>query len=170
MLHPVRECPPAHALRLRAWALALFVLLAAAPLGRASDDLATNPLPGGQTPLGHFDERDGESLYRTICQGCHMPDARGAQGAGAYPALAANPKLAAAAYPAAMVLGGRRGMPAFGGSLDDEQIANVVNYVRSHFDNHYADTYTAKDVAGLRASLSSPPLTAEPHAVPIARP
>ena len=42
-----------------------------------------------------FMYRDGEHLYRAICQGCHMADGKGAQGAGAYPALAANPRLAA---------------------------------------------------------------------------
>jgi mono/diheme cytochrome c family protein len=106
-------------------------------------------------PLGHFDQHGGENLYRAICQGCHMPDARGAQGAAQYPALAANPRLATAAYPAAMVLAGRRAMPPLGGSLSDEQIAEVVNYVRSHFDNRYADTITPDEVERLRASLTS---------------
>jgi mono/diheme cytochrome c family protein len=101
-------------------------------------------------------QRDGATLYRAICQGCHMPDARGAQGAGMYPALAANPKLASAAYPALTVLQGRHGMPALGDSLTDEQISEVVNYVRSHFDNHFTDSVTSADVARLRTSLSSP--------------
>jgi mono/diheme cytochrome c family protein len=83
-----------------------------------------------------------------------MPDARGARGAGMYPALAANPKLTSAAYPALTVLQGRRAMPAFGDSLSDEQVAEVVNYVRSHFDNHFADTIKSEDVARLRASQS----------------
>ena len=74
-------------------------------------------------------------------------------GAGMYPALAANPKLASAAYPALTVLQGRRGMPGFADSLSDDQVAEVVNYVRSHFDNHYADSMTPDDVARLRASL-----------------
>lgn len=114
------------------------------------------PSQGGAfAPLGHFVESDGAALYRAICQGCHMPDARGARGAGIYPALAANPKLASAAYPALTVLQGRRGMPAFGDSLSDAQIAEVVNYVRSHFDNRYANALSAEEVARLRATLSS---------------
>ena len=39
-----------------------------------------------------FLQRDGEAIYRAICQGCHMPGGQGAIGAGAYPALAANPQ------------------------------------------------------------------------------
>jgi mono/diheme cytochrome c family protein len=108
--------------------------------------------PGSFTAGGQFSHRDGATLYRAICQGCHMPDARGAQGAGMYPALAANVRLASADYPAMTVLRGRHGMPPFGDYLSDAQIAAVVNYVRSHFDNHFADVLTAVDVAKLRAS------------------
>jgi mono/diheme cytochrome c family protein len=104
---------------------------------------------------GKFIHTDGAVLYRAICQGCHMPDARGAKGAGEYPALAANPKLAAAAFPATRVLAGWLGMPSFAVNLSDDQIAAVVNYVRTHFDNHYTDTLTAADVARLRASLET---------------
>ena len=141
--HLVSRCPMA----------LLLILLQSSP-GRADDSIPLS-LPGGLTPLGQFDQQGGENLYRAICQGCHMPDAHGAQGAGAYPALAANPRLASAAYPAARVLAGRGAMPAFAASLSDQQVADVVNYVRSHFDNRYADTLTPDDVARLRASMSS---------------
>ena len=53
-------------------------------------------------------QRDGEVIYRTVCQGCHMPDAQGAVGAGTYPALAADAKLAEAEYPVLVVLKARR--------------------------------------------------------------
>jgi hypothetical protein len=43
----------------------------------------------------------------------------------------------------------------FGDSLSDAQIAEVVNYVRSHFDNRYANALSAEEVARLRATLSS---------------
>jgi len=43
-------------------------------------------------------QRDGEVVYRTVCQSCHMAAMQGAVGAGAYPALANDPKLAAAGY------------------------------------------------------------------------
>jgi mono/diheme cytochrome c family protein len=140
--------------RLSGRAAALLLMLALAAPARAGDEAVGLVLPG-QMPLGHFDQHGGENLYRAICQGCHMPDARGAQGAGMYPALAANPKLASSAYPALTVLQGRRGMPPFAESLSDEQIAEVVNYVRSHFGNSFTDNVTPGDVARLRDSLSS---------------
>ena len=51
-----------------------------------------------------FTMQGGEAVYRNVCQGCHMADAKGATGAGSYPALAANPRLAEAGYVVAMVL------------------------------------------------------------------
>ena len=99
---------------------------------------------------GKFPQQTGEELFKNICQGCHMPDAKGATGAGTYPALATNPRLAAAVYPITVVLHGQRAMPPFGESLNDEQVANVINYVRSHFGNHYKDQVTANAVKARR--------------------
>ena len=131
------------------------------------DELPVFSPPGTILVTGHFIHRDGETLYRSICQGCHMPDARGAQGAGMYPALAENPKLASAAYPIALVLGGRHGMPPFADSLTNEQIAEVVNYVRAHFGNAYPDRVTPDDVQRMRPSLAPPAAqTCEPHPPP----
>lgn len=94
----------------------------------------------------HFDEQSGETLFQGICQGCHMPGGQGAQGAGHYPALAENPRLGAAAYPIYMVSNGNGGMPSFKEYLSDAQIADVVNYVRTHFGNYYSDTVSVQDV------------------------
>ncbi|TWB73375.1 cbb3-type cytochrome c oxidase subunit III [Nitrospirillum amazonense] len=98
----------------------------------------------------HFGQKDGAALYQAICQGCHMPDAKGATGAGTYPALAGNPNLEAAGYPVAMVVHGQKAMPPIGEFLDDDQVAAVVNYVRTHFGNHYTDAVTAADVKAAR--------------------
>ena len=68
----------------------------------------------------------GQQIFTHICQGCHMADAKGAVGAGHYPALASNPKLASAAYPVVMVMNGRGAMPAFGPLLSDAQVADVT--------------------------------------------
>lgn len=92
----------------------------------------------------------GEQIYTQICQGCHMPDAKGAVGAGRYPALAGDGKLASAAYPAVMVMNGRGNMPAFGPMLTDAQVADVVNYVRTHFGNAYTDSLKPDDVKVFR--------------------
>jgi mono/diheme cytochrome c family protein len=48
------------------------------------------------------------------------------------------------------VLHGQRAMPPFGESLNDEQVANVINYVRSHFGNRYKDPVTAEAVKARR--------------------
>jgi mono/diheme cytochrome c family protein len=98
----------------------------------------------------HFDARDGETLYRSVCQGCHMPQGQGAVGAGTYPELAADPRLAAAAYPAMLVLNGSGAMPGFAAMMDDEQVANVVNYLRTHFGNAYADAISTEQVRQMR--------------------
>lgn len=132
-------------------AMAILCGIGAAP-SHAGDELPPFSPPGSFTAGGQFSHRDGATLYRAICQGCHMPDAQGAQGAGMYPALAANVRLASADYPVVTVLRGRHGMPPFGDYLSNAQVAEVVNYVRSHFDNHFADALTAADVAKLRAS------------------
>lgn len=99
---------------------------------------------------GKYSQQTGEDLFKNICQGCHMPDAKGAIGAGAYPALASNPRLAAPIYPITVVLHGQRAMPSFGEALSDEQIANVLNYVRTHFGNRYRDQITPTAVSARR--------------------
>jgi mono/diheme cytochrome c family protein len=95
---------------------------------------------------GAFPQVSGEDVFKGICQGCHMPDAKGAVGAGRYPALAGDTNLAVAGYPVGIVLHGQKAMPWFSDYLSDEQVANVVNYVRTHFGNNYADKVTAADV------------------------
>lgn len=97
-----------------------------------------------------YPAQGGEDLFRDLCQGCHMPDATGAIGAGAYPALAHNPHLSAAIYPMTVVLHGQRAMPPFDDSLSDTQVANVINYVRTHFGNQYKDRVTPAMVAAQR--------------------
>lgn len=129
-------------------------LCCAMPVHAQSSDNAAHP--GGS--LG---SATGETIFRSICQGCHMPDARGAKGAGTYPALAGNPRLVSPQYMAAVILNGRRDMPAFasGGVVEDRflddarltdaQIADVINYIRMHFGNQYGDRISASDVAAL---------------------
>ncbi len=135
----------------RAFALAGFALSIVGAVAPLHADEAPPPFsPRVSVFFSPFAHRDGQTIFRAVCQGCHMPDAKGATGAGSYPALAANPKLASAAYPALTVLRGRHGMPAFADYLDDAQVAEIVNYVRTHFDNHYADALSADDIKKLR--------------------
>lgn len=110
----------------------------------------STPAPAAEeAPLslsGEFEHRDGKVLFQAICQGCHMSQGQGAQGGGAYPALAGNPRLAAAAYPIYVVTNGQGGMPSFKEYLDDEQIAAVVNFVRTNFGNQYTDMVSVENV------------------------
>jgi mono/diheme cytochrome c family protein len=41
-------------------------------------------------------------------------------------------------------------MPPLGEMMNDDQIAAVVNYVRTHFGNNYQDAVTAADVKAVR--------------------
>jgi mono/diheme cytochrome c family protein len=136
--------------------VALAILLLTPVCSRGDEPPPLSP-PGSFFAPGQFIHRDGATLYRAICQGCHMADARGAQGAGMYPALAANVKLASAPYPVLTVLNGRHGMPPLGAYLSDTQVAEVVNFVRTHFDNHYTDAVTPGDVAKLRPPSGATP-------------
>ncbi|MBR0751342.1 cytochrome c [Bradyrhizobium jicamae] len=97
-----------------------------------------------------FVEMTGEELFANVCQGCHMPDALGASGAGTYPSLAANKNLESPGYPIGLIVNGRRGMPPFGDMMTDGQVAAVVNYVRTHFGNNFTDAVTARDVQDVR--------------------
>ena len=97
-----------------------------------------------------FVEKSGEELFANVCRGCHMADGRGATGAGTYPSLAGNKNLEAGGYPVTVVVNGQRGMPAFGAMMSDDQVAAVVNYLRTHFGNDYKDAVTAEDVKTVR--------------------
>lgn len=136
---------------------ALSVALGVAALFLVLNAYADSPLFTSRETLGSL---NGEQIYAHICQGCHMPGGQGAVGAGTYPKLAANKKFVSWAYVALTVLDGRNGMPPFGfptgrgmGSgpahLSDAQIAEVVNYVRSHFGNGYKAEVTAEQIAAL---------------------
>ena len=79
-----------------------------------------------------------------------MPDGKGAQGAGHYPALADNPAVETVPSVIVNVLHGRRGMPSFGDVMNDDQVAAVVNYTRTHFGNRFAGSVTPSQVRSLR--------------------
>ena len=125
---------------MRGFAIALTVLSALPAAAQETPDFRGAP----------FTMQGGEAVYRGVCQGCHMADAKGAAGAGSYPALADNSRLAGARYVLTMVMNGHRGMPPFRGHFTNAQIADVVNYVLSHFGNSYKDQVQAADVQALR--------------------
>jgi mono/diheme cytochrome c family protein len=111
----------------------------ASPVGADADAAASD-----------FSGPAGEELYMTVCAACHMPDGKGAQGAGFYPALAGNVRLRAGTYPAYVVVNGMNGMPPLGADMTDQQVADVVNYVRTHFGNDHRDAVLPGQVSALR--------------------
>jgi mono/diheme cytochrome c family protein len=132
----------------------LLFLCIAAPgaLVQADDALFTST-----AGIGNW---NGQQIYEHICTSCHMTGGQGAVGAGFYPKLSGDQKLVSWEYAAITVLNGRNGMPPFGlppdqaqqtraVQLNDAQVADVVNYVRSHFDNKFKPSITAKQVAAL---------------------
>jgi len=129
-----------------AWAAAL-LLLSALPAFAQARDLGA----GAMARPGDYSFVGGQAVYAHVCQSCHMADAMGAQGAGAgYPALAKNPRLAEAGYPVSVILYGQKAVLPLGGLLSDQQIADVVNYVRTDFGNRYKDKVSAADVKSQR--------------------
>ena len=107
---------------------------------------------------------DGQEIYMTRCLSCHMTNGEGVPGV--------FPPLAGAEYVTGdkgrlirMVLNGLGGeitvkgttysgmMPPWGGALNDEQMAEVLTYVRSNFGNE-ADAVTADEVKRVRAHTS----------------
>lgn len=135
-------------MRTRFFAILTAAYLCSNPAARA--DTAQDM---GEDAMGRklsFAFRGGEAIYSNVCQACHMARAQGAAGAGRYPALAKNAKLEEKGYPLAVVTHGQKGMPAFNALLSDQQIADVINYVRSHFGNNYADKVTPAEVKSQR--------------------
>jgi mono/diheme cytochrome c family protein len=120
----------------------LFALLALPAAAQAPDPAFANP--------ARFMHRDGAALYAAVCAGCHMPNGRGAQGAGAFPALADNPRLDPPTWLLTVIVQGRHGMPPLGALLDDAQIAAVAAYVRQSFGNAHRDPVTAEEVRAVR--------------------
>jgi len=129
-------------LRLGSTLAMILLVTTSAAFGQSTASFSTTPF--------RFTEPDGEAIFRNVCAGCHMPDGRGATGAGAYPSLIRNAKLEAAGYPLLLVVSGRKAMPAFGPAMTDAQIAAVVNYVRGNFGNAYTDKVSADDVKAAR--------------------
>ncbi len=131
---------------MRATTVAALLIFSAAPAWAQARD----PGVGAMGRPGDYSFQGGAAVYSHVCQACHMADAKGAVGAGAYPALANNPKLAEAGYPVSVILHGQKAMLPLGNLLTDQQVADVVNYIRTGFGNKYKGTVSAADVKAAR--------------------
>jgi mono/diheme cytochrome c family protein len=103
--------------------------------------------PAVAAPKAPAAPHPGAEVYQNVCQACHMANAMGAVGAGRITALAKNPNLQYPEYPISVVTGGKGAMPWFRGQLTDQQIADVIEYVRGNFGNRYKGKVTAAMVA-----------------------
>jgi len=103
-----------------------------------------------------FTEQGGAELFGNVCAACHQLDAKGAVGAAAYPPLAGDKKLVSADFMLTVLFTGLRGMPPLGRMMSDEQVADVVNYVRTHFGNSYAGAISAAQVSAARRRTTTP--------------
>ena len=126
---------------------ALLSLMPQTTLAQSAADIS--PDPTFSTGF-KFAEQSGESLFKSVCQACHMPNGEGATGAGSYPSLANDPALGDYGYPVYVVVFGKRAMPPFGDMMTNDQVAAVVNYLRTHFGNSYLDKVTAEEVQAMR--------------------
>ena len=127
----------------------LMVTSLASSAAQADEEARSRPLASLSTGF-RFTEQTGEDLFASACQGCHMPDGHGAAGAGTYPSLSKDSNLKAAGYPLHVVVRGQKAMPPVGAMMSDDQVATVVNYLRTHFGNQYQDAVTAEDVKRIR--------------------
>jgi mono/diheme cytochrome c family protein len=75
----------------------------------------------------------GQEVYRNVCQACHQPDGRGQERIAA-PLVNSELALAPAEIPVRILLHGKEGaiglMPPVGQVFTDEQIADVLTYIR----------------------------------------
>ena len=108
----------------------------------------------------HYDAKNGQSLYTTNCSSCHQANGEGR--VGAYPPLKGSGVVIKndATKHIRIVLNGLQGakaggvvyaspMPPFGSTLDDSDIADIIDYERSSWGNH-GQLVTAAQVAAER--------------------
>ena len=134
------------------------------------EPLAMAPAEHGKEVTTTSDEnlREGKQLYQRNCVSCH-----GANGQGKKTSLAGT-AAASAHIPYVINLalldgikphGNGTGMESFAKSLDDQQIADVTNYVRTAWGNHGEPNSTPWTVGSWRLLLQ-PAASGQPAALP----
>ncbi len=146
----------------------LFVLLMISMVSLAFVGQPAQPTYTGNTPvaaasLSDVSVDDGEDIYMTRCMSCHMAAGEGVP--GVFPPLAESEYVSGdKGRLIRMIMHGLSGeivvndvtysgmMPPWGGFLNDKQIADVLTFIRSNFDND-ADAVTEGEVARVRAKV-----------------
>jgi len=120
---------------------ACVVLVAAAGMEvneRATPPRATHadgPAWRARADIAASTEPDGAELFATLCAACHGRDGEGR--GDVFPALAGNRFVTHGDPDAvrAVIVNGRGGMPSWGAVLSEEEVAAVVEYLRSGLGN-----------------------------------
>ena len=120
------------------------------------------PLPSDTSLHSTMPNDDGEEVYITRCLSCHMTNGEGVP--GVFPPIAESEYVSGdKGRLIRMVLNGLGGkievngttysgiMPPWGGFLDDDQMAQVLTYIRTNFGNE-GDAVLAEEVARIRES------------------
>ena len=123
--------------------------------------------PGAAAPIPPLTAEEqvrftaGQEVYKNICQACHQPDGRGQEKVAA--SLVGSPlALAPAEVPVRILLNGKEGpvglMPPVGSVLSDEQIADVLTYIRreSGQEGSPVDPAQVKSVRALTTERTRP--------------
>jgi len=127
-------------------------------------DLAPGKGNGGGATGVDAQMKAGAALYDISCAACHGRDGKGS---AIFPPLAGNAgvRQVRADTVVRMVLAGGKavatpkaptgpGMPSFGWRLSDEQVANILTYVRNNWGNQ-APAISSETVKRIRAELHS---------------
>ena len=114
----------------------------------------------------------GSQVYSARCASCHQADGQGVS--GAFPTLVGTSWVENKGQIIRILLHGMQGevevqgevyngnMPAWGGVLDDREIAAVITHVRQSWENDYGEV-TSEEVAAVRSATEgrAQPWTAE---------
>jgi mono/diheme cytochrome c family protein len=134
--------------------------------------------PAAVAPLSAEEQQRfnaGQEVYRNVCQACHQPDGRGQDKIAA--SLVNSPlALARADIPIRILLHGKEGsiglMPPVGQVFSDEQIADVLTYVRREWgqEGSAVDPGTVAKVRAATADRQRPWTDSELRALLAAAP
>ncbi len=92
----------------------------------------------------------GKQVFDANCAACHMADGKGNPEIGA-PAIAGGPiPNGPVAAHIALVLHGKKIMPAWGAKLSDMQLAAVITFERNAFGNHQGDVVQPAQIKAAR--------------------
>jgi mono/diheme cytochrome c family protein len=141
---------------------------APAPVARAVDSSDPTALALRAGDAAFLAAQPGAMVYLNNCAACHRSDGQGAR--STFPSLAGSSSVAAtdptsliriilqgSAMPHTTEAPSELGMPALDWRLGDDQVADVLSFVRRSWGNH-AEPVTAKAVGNVRAALPASPV------------